>query len=238
MKTLLTTAALAASLTLAAIPAKSDAISVGWWDNINGVPSGVTTIYSQPSYAPFTLDHVAFGPTFFGVLSALRTPDGYYESAINNVFTNIIGTARIYTSFSDVQVTGDISIPALFPSIFQKSEDALPTWTLVEQIFACPNSVTYCDNFIVPGGTMIGQRTFGGSEVGTDFFSLTGIIPGVPFNITEVFHIVANTPDAHLAGAILTQPLAQVPGPIVGAGLPGLMLLLAGWLGRRWLRIA
>jgi hypothetical protein len=94
---------LAAALAVAA-PGAANAltVTVGWWDQ--SVGGGVTPLYGQNGGSLFTLgvngNYVPFGPNFNGVLSALLTPDGYYESAINNIFTNTPGTqtARIYTS--------------------------------------------------------------------------------------------------------------------------------------------
>src|SRR6476660_2709705 len=223
---------LAAALAVAA-PSAANAVSitVGWWDNVVG--GGVQQIYSQNSGSLFTLNGQWFGPTFGGVLSALETPNGYYESAINNIFATTVGTGRIYTTFSGITVTGNN--PLTIPIIFQRSEDALPGWTLVEQVFICGN-VMFCDNYITGGGTLIGADAFVNGQLRTDFFTLSGIMPGQPFNITEVFHIVSNGPGAHLAAAILVDPAAPVPGPIAGAGLPGLMLAgggLLGWWRRR-----
>jgi hypothetical protein len=118
------------------------------------------------------------------------------------------------------------------PSIFQRSEDALPGWTLVEQVFICANTL-FCDNYIVGGGTLVGDRYFTNGQLGTDYLTLSGIAPGQPFTITEVFHLVSSEANAHLAGAILVDPLASVsvPGPVVGAGLPGLILASGGLLG-------
>lgn len=88
-----------------------------------------------------------FGPEFAGVLSALRTPDGFYESAINNIFSvgNVPGTGRIYTSFNDATFTGNS--PLSFPeTLFQRTENRLPGWSLTEEIFVCGNGDLYCDN--------------------------------------------------------------------------------------------
>jgi len=226
---------LAAALAVAA-PSAANAVSitVGWWDNVVG--SGVHQIYSQNSGSLFTLNGQWFGPTFAGVLSALETPDGYYESAINNIFATTVGTGRIYTTFSGITVTGNN--PLTIPIIFQRSEDALPGWTLVEQVFICGN-VMFCDNYITGGGTLIGADAFVNGQLRTDFFTLSGIMPGQPFNITEVFHLVSDGPGAHLAGAILVDPaatVAPVPAPIAGAGLPGLIFLASGGLLGWWRR--
>jgi hypothetical protein len=213
--------------TLLATPANATSITIGWWDQ--SVGGGVTQIYSQNSTGLFTIQGNIFGPTFGGVLSALETPTGYYESAINDIFANNVGTGRIYTTFSGITT---IDNALTLPTIFQRSEDALPGWTLVEQVFLC-GSVLFCDNYIVGGGTLIGADYFANGRLATDFPTLTGIAPGQPFNITEVFHLVSNGAGAHLAGAILVDPVASVPvpGPVVGAGLPGLIFASGGLLG-------
>jgi hypothetical protein len=233
---------LAAALAVAA-PSAANAVSitVGWWDGAVG--GGVTPIYSQNNGSLFTLQGYGsnfFGPTFGGVLSALVTPNGYYESAINNIFATNVGTGRIYTTFSGVTVAG--GNPLSLPTIFQRTEDVLPGWTLVEQVFLCANGALFCDNYVVGGGTLIGADDFVNGQLRTDFLTLSGIMPGQPFNITEVFHIVSDGPGAHLAGAILVDPAGSVPvpGPIAGARLPGLILAAGGLLGwwRRRKKIA
>ena len=99
----------------------------------------------------------------------------------------------------------------------------MPGWTLVEQVFICGN-VLFCDNYITGGGTLIGADAFVNGQLRTDFLT-SGITPGQPFDITEVFHLVSDGPGAHLAGAILVHPAGSVPvpGPVVGAGSPGLI---------------
>jgi len=230
---------LAAALAVAA-PSAANAVSitVGWWDQANGVGSGVTQIYTQPNGNLFTIQGNIFGPNFGGVLSALVTDNGYYESAINDIYASKAATARVYTTFSGVTTVGN---QLTLPTIFQRTENALPGWTLVEQVFICGNGVMFCDNYINPVGTFIGDRTYANGQLGTDFLTLTGIAPGQPFNITEVFHLVSDGVDiAHAAGAILVDPVAPVPGPVVGAGLPGVILASGGLLGwwRRRQKIA
>jgi hypothetical protein len=225
------------SALLLATPAKADSIYVGYGQS---PATGVTTTYHQDSYNQFTLVQ-PFGPNFAGVLSALRRPDGFYESAINDIYSigNVAATDRIYTTFNDVTFTGDSPLSFL-QTLFMRFENPLPGWTLVEQIFICSNGNLYCDNFINPTGKEIAEFSFTHGAVSTNFVDLSGITaPGNPFSITNVFHIVSDGVDqAHLAGAIWSQPTdpAPVPGPIAGAGLPGLILAgggLLGWWRRR-----
>src|SRR5215216_4515373 len=145
----------AAIVALLATTAHADTIAVGWWDS--HADGGIHQIYTQPSFDLFTLSGQSFGPTFTGVMSGWA-PGGYYESAINNIFSSGEGTARIYMTFSGVTVAGNN--PLLLPTIFQRNEDALPGWTAVEQIFICSNGNLFCDNFINPTGTLIGADAF------------------------------------------------------------------------------
>jgi hypothetical protein len=61
-------------------------------------------------------------PTFC-YFRACAWTNGYYESVINNIFANNVGTARIYTTFSGITTVGN---QLTLPTIFQRNEDALP----------------------------------------------------------------------------------------------------------------
>ena len=180
-------------------------------------------------------------PDVRGCAECTQNTERLLRECDQDIFANSVGTGRIYTTFSGVTVTGNN--PVTLPTIFQRTEDALPGWTLVEQVFLCANGALFCDNYVVGGGALVGADTFVNGQLRTDFLTLSGIAPGQPFNITEVFHLVSNGPGAHLAGAILVDPaatVAPVPGPIAGAGLPGLILASGGLLGwwRRRQKIA
>src|SRR5262249_22218742 len=203
-------ALLAVAVFIAAVirsEAKADAIVVGYWNQSSGTwPNwGITTIYIQPSFGAFTLDHPGFG-TFNGVLSTL-VDNGNYEAAINNIYnTGFPDTGRIYVSFMGVTTAGN---NITLPTLFQRTENALPGWTLVEEIYLCNNAV-YCDGAYWGGsGTGIGADGFAGGLTGHDHTTLSAIAPGQPFTITEVFHMVNDGVECcHLAGAIVVDPNA------------------------------
>jgi hypothetical protein len=78
-------------------------------------------------------------------------------------------------------------------------------------------------------GTIINTGNFTGPLSGGSDFAFNGFtLPSTPFSASVDFHVVTNGPGgANLGGALAAS---AVPGPIVGAGIPGFIALL-GMLG-------
>jgi hypothetical protein len=85
-------------------------------------------------------------------------------------------------------------------------------------------------------GSIINSSTFTGPTSGGSDFTFNGFtLPSTPFSASVDFHIVTNGPGgANLGGALAAS---AVPGPVVGAGFPGLVALfgagIAFWKRRQ-----
>jgi hypothetical protein len=233
------------ALLFSTIIASADSIIVGLWDGANP-GAGIIPILSSPDGSQVIRKYNSGDPTnlganFAGNITTLTLPPDsagsvFREAAFDNLFnTGVSDTIRLFFNFQGV-TTGSTNLT--FPAIFQTEETFPPGFTIAEQIFICADGHTFCDNNLVGGGTLVGMETFT-SGPSTVFTQFNATAPGNPFNLDLVFTIVSNGggPPFDVAGAILTQPdVRAVPGPVIGAGLPGLLGLLSLFGFGRWRR--
>jgi hypothetical protein len=206
-KALLATAALLATTAIAS------AATISFTASEDG--GGSTTINTGQSSASVGPINPALTPDFSFLVSGstqgfLPPPD--LLNAQNVTVSSTVGTS--HTLHLEVDATGIVGITGLqdFLSHFDVTGQT-PQWS----------TSGFTD---INGVTLHAAGPFtGGTSIGADFFDVRNV--SSPFNLSAHWDITTNgvAGNTNLGIVVSATPVA-VPGPVVGAGLPGLLGML------------
>ena len=211
LKRLLLTTAL-----LAPLPAQASTITVFATNSYGGGVLAYSEIFGYSTVLATGPDGL---PVSGGVVSAFHSGNSY-ELAANNVSNTIPDTLNIYALWQGItSPTGLLTVTTRMAT----DEYAYYPWYISE--------VVYINGQGVVGHTQWYQ---GGPPVET--FTVS---PGVPFDLQLQLQFVSDGAypygdfGAYVIATLADPPPVHAPGPVVGAGLPGLLALVGGWLWRR-----
>jgi hypothetical protein len=235
---------------------QADTVTIGYFDPGAGM-SGIQILGTNSGTNPMVqlVANPIFptGPTGFGfdqILAMVIPPGGNnlsgglggpnptFEFTFNDGFAPPQGgTAYLYATWQGTLAGNPmITLPTQWGSI--ESPPANPGYTVTTQVLVCNTPNPFCGPFvggIAPNG-FAGQDQFSNTNR-TDNITLTATLPSPTFKITEVFAFTGGSHPPFAQGdvgaVIMTTPVnvpMPVPGPIVGAGLPGAVGALGMWL--------
>jgi hypothetical protein len=185
------------------------------------------TVFDTSSFGTEVIaqnEFIGYGPIFFlgntsgGVVSAFHNGNTY-ELAANNVSNTIVDTLNIYALWQGVtSPTGLLTINTQMAS----DEFGASGWTLSETV--------YINNQPVAINTQV-------SLINAPNQSFTFQVGNGPFDLRLSLQYVSGPVNGDFGSYVIASLSAPqpVPGPIVGAGLPGLLSLL-GFGGWKWWR--
>ena len=205
LKRLLLATALAAPL-----PANASQITVF---DVNSFGGEIIAQNEFIGYGPISFN----GATSGGVVSAFHNGNTYELSA-NNVSNSIADTLNIYALWQGVtSPTGLITVSTQMAT----DEYGAPGWTLSEMIY-------------INGKQIVSNTQVGLYGAPNQTFQVTA---NQPFDLQLQLQYVSGNINgdfgSYVIATLADPPPVHAPGPVVGAGLPGLLALVGGWLWRR-----